>query len=160
MSVVVALVALAMAIGVVGTVVPLVPGLALVWAAPLAYGLIEGFGTTGTVAFALITAIAIAAALAGWVVPARVAGAAGAARSSILLAVVAAVVGFFVLPVVGLPVGGVVGLYAGEMQRTRNGAAAWRTTWATITGFGLAALIQFGLALTMTGIWVVWVLVS
>jgi uncharacterized protein YqgC (DUF456 family) len=158
MSVVVALVALAMAIGMVGTVVPLVPGLALVWAAALAYGLVEGFGTTGTVAFSLVTVFAIAGALAGWVVPARVAGAAGAARSSILLGVGAAIVGFFVLPVVGLPVGGVAGVYAGELQRTRDGVAAWRATRATIAGFGLAALVQFGLALVMTATWVVWVL--
>jgi uncharacterized protein len=158
MSVVVALVALAMAIGMVGTVVPLVPGLALVWAAALAYGLVEGFGTTGTVAFSLVTVFAIAGALAGWVVPARVAGAAGAARSSILLGVGAAIVGFFVLPVVGLPVGGVAGVYAGELQRTRDGVAAWRATRATIAGFGLAALVQFGLALAMTATWVVWVL--
>jgi Protein of unknown function (DUF456) len=74
-----------MAVRVVGTVVPLVPGLALVWGAALAYGLLEGFGTTGTAAFTLITALAVAGALAGWVVPTRVAGAAGAARSSILL---------------------------------------------------------------------------
>jgi len=158
LSVVVALVGLAMAIGVVGTVVPLVPGLALVWAAALAYGLIEGFGTTGTAAFSLVTVFAVVGAVAGWVVPARVAGAAGAARSSILLGVAAAIVGFFVLPVVGLPVGGVAGVYAGELQRTRDGAAAWRATRATIAGFGLAALIQFALALAMTATWVVWVL--
>lgn len=157
---VVALVALAMAIGVVGTVIPLVPGLALVWAAALAYGLIEGFGTSGRVAFALVTVFAIAGALAGWIVPARVAGAAGAARSSILLGVVAAIVGFFVLPVVGLPVGGVAGVYAGELRRTQDGAAAWRATRATIAGFGLAALVQFALALAMTGTWVVWVLAT
>ena len=155
---VVALVALAMAIGVVGTVVPLVPGLALVWAATLAYGLIEGFGATGTVAFSLVTVFAIAGALAGWVVPARVAGAAGAARSSILLGVAATIVGFFVLPVVGLPVGGVAGVYAGELQRTRDGTAAWRATRATLAGFGLATLVQFALALAMAATWVVWVL--
>jgi uncharacterized protein len=160
MTVVVALVALAMAIGVVGTVVPLVPGLALVWAAALVYGLIEGFGTAGTVAFALVTLFAIAGMLAGWVVPARVAGASGAARTSILLGVVAAIVGFFVLPVVGLPVGGVAGVYAGELGRTRDVSAAWRATRATIAGFGLAALLQFAVALAMTATWVVWVLAT
>src|SRR5262245_52132891 len=159
-DVVVALVALAMAVGVVGTVLPLVPGLVLVWAAALAYGLIEGFGTAGTVAFALVTVFAVAGVVAGWVVPARVAGAAGAARTSILLGVVAAIVGFFVIPIVGLPVGGVAGVYAGELQRTRDGAAAWRATRATLAGFGLAALVQFALALGMTVTWVFWVLTA
>jgi uncharacterized protein YqgC (DUF456 family) len=112
------------------------------------------------VAFSLVTVLAIAGALVGWVVPARVAGASGAARASILLGVVAAIVGFFALPVVGLPVGGVAGVYAGELLRTRDGMAAWRATRATIRGFGLAALLQFALALAMTATWVVWVLAA
>src|SRR5919109_38793 len=90
-----------MAVGAVGTVVPLVPGLALVWAAALVYGVVEGFGGVGTVAFGVITVLAAAGTLAGWVVPARVAGRAGASRSSVLLGAVAAIVGFFVIPFVG-----------------------------------------------------------
>jgi uncharacterized protein len=78
----------------------------------------------------------------------------------VLLGAVAAIVGFFVLPIVGLPVGGVAGVYAGELQRTRDGAAAWRATRATIAGFGLAALVQFALALAMTATWVAWVLAT
>jgi uncharacterized protein len=101
----------------VGTVVPLVPGLALVCAAALAYGLIEGFGTIWTVALSIVTVFAMARALAGWVVRIRVAEPDRAARSSVL-GMVAAVVGFFVPPVVGLHLGGVVGVYAGELQRT------------------------------------------
>jgi uncharacterized protein YqgC (DUF456 family) len=118
--------------------------------------LVIGFG----VAFAVITALAIAGTLAGWVVPAKVAGAAGAARSSILLGVVAAIVGFFVIPVVGLAVGGVAGVYAGELQRTGDGAAAWRATRATIAGFGLAALVQLATALAIAVVWVVWVVAT
>jgi uncharacterized protein len=157
---VVALVAVAMAVGAVGTIVPLVPGLALVWGAALAYGLVEGFGTTGTAVFTVITALVAAGTVAGWVVPARVAGAAGAARSSVLLGVVAAVVGFFVIPVVGLVVGGVAGVYVGELQRTGDGAVAWRATRATLAGFGLAALVQLAVALVVAAAWVVWVLAS
>ena len=157
---VVALVAVAMAVGAVGTVVPLVPGLALVWGAALTYGLVEGFGRIGTAAFAFVTTLAVAGALAGWVVPTRVARGAGAARSSILLGAVAAIVGFFILPVVGLVVGGVAGVYAGELQRTGSGAAAWRATRATLAGFGLAALVQLGIALAMAATWAVWVLAT
>jgi uncharacterized protein YqgC (DUF456 family) len=141
-------------------VVPLVPGLALVWGAALAYGLVEGFDTTGTVAFTLMTVLAVVGTLAGWVVPARVAGKAGAARSSILLGLVAAVVGFFVIPVVGLAVGGVAGVYAGELQRTGDRDAAWRTTRATLTGFGLAALAQLGIAMAMAAVWAAWVVIA
>lgn len=155
-----ALVAVAMAVGVAGTVVPLVPGLGLVAAAALAYGAVEGFGTTGTVAFVVILALGVAGTVAGVVVPHRAAGRAGAPRSSLLLGALGAVIGFFAVPVVGLPLGGVAGIYVGERMRTGDGAAAWRATRATLRGFGLAALVQMAAGLAMAAVWVVWVLVD
>ena len=154
----VAAVAVAIAIGVVGTVVPLLPGLLLIIAAALAYGVVDGFGTTGTVAAALIVAVGIAGTAAGVIIPKRAAGAAGAPRSSLLVGGVGAVVGFFALPVIGLPIGGVVGIYLSERLRTGDGDVAWRTTRATVRGFGLATLAQLAAALLMAAIWVVWVL--
>ena len=118
------LLAVVMAVGAVGTIVPLLPGLALIWVAGLIYGLAEGFGSVGVAAFGVMTALAAGAALAGWVVPHRRASAAGASRASVWLGVLAAIVGFFVVPVVGLPLGGVLGIYVGENLRTRDPAAA------------------------------------
>ena len=155
---IVVLVALGMAVGVVGTLVPLVPGLGLCWAAALVYGLVEGFETVGVVAFVAITALTAAGTVAGYVVPARVAGAAGAAKLSIVLGALAAIVGFFVIPVVGVIVGGVVGVYAGEYARTHDGSVAWRSTRATLTGFGLAALLQLGAAVAIAATWAIWTL--
>jgi uncharacterized protein len=153
-------VAIAMAVGIVGTLVPLVPGLGLAWAAALVYGLAEGFGADGVTAMVVITALAVGGTVAGWVVPARVAGNAGADRLSILLGVVGAVVGFFVIPVVGVMVGGVAGVYVGELRRTSDGGAAWQATWATIKGFGAATLLQFLAAFLIAVTWGVWVAVG
>lgn len=150
-------VGIAMAVGIVGTLVPLVPGLGLTWAAALAYGLAEGFGTAGVTAMVVITALTIVGTVAGWVVPARVAGNAGADRLSILLGAVGAVVGFFVIPVVGVMVGGVAGVYLGELRRTSDGGDAWQATWATIKGFGAAAILQFLAAVLIAVTWGVWV---
>ena len=151
------LVAVAMAVGLAGTVVPVVPGLGLVWLAGLAYGLAEGFGTLGVVAFTVMTALAGAGTVAGVVLPRRAAGAAGAAGTSLWLGAALAVVGFFVVPVVGLPLGGALGIYAGEHLRTGDRALAWRATRATLTGFGVAALVQFAAGVGMVLAWVVWV---
>ncbi|HEX6418212.1 MAG TPA: DUF456 domain-containing protein, partial [Acidimicrobiales bacterium] len=147
--------ALVMAVGAVGTVLPLVPGLSLVWGAGLVYGLDQGFDTAGTVAFAAMTVLALAAAVAGYVVPHRRATGAGASRGSVWLGVAGALIGFFAVPVVGLPLGGVLGVYVGEHVRTRDAGAARRATWATITGFGIAALVQLGAALAMIALWAV-----
>jgi uncharacterized protein YqgC (DUF456 family) len=152
----VGLVALAMAVGVVGTLVPVLPGLALVWAAGLAYGFAEGFGTVGTAAMVVMTALAIAGQAAGWLLPKRAAAAAGAHKRSVWLGALGAVVGFFVIPVVGVAVGGLAGIYAAEWQRTRDPALAWNATRRTLVGFGLATLAQFGAALAMVATWLGW----
>src|SRR5688572_14459547 len=146
-----------MAIGVVGTVVPLVPGLGLVVVAALVYGVAEGFGPVGGVAVALILALAAAGTAAGVVLPGRAAIRTGAPRRSLALAAVGAVIGFFVVPVVGLPLGGVLGIYVGERLRTADGATARRTTMATLKAFGLAALAQFAAGVAMVLTWIAWV---
>ena len=76
------------------------------------------------------------------------------------LGVAGGVVGFFVVPVVGLPIGGVLGIYVGEHLRTGDPVAAWRATRATITGFGIAVLVQFAAALSMIAMWLVWVIID
>jgi uncharacterized protein YqgC (DUF456 family) len=154
------LLGLVMAVGAVGTVVPLVPGISLVWGAGLVYGLDQGFGAVGVVAFAVMTGLAAAATVAGYVVPKRRATRAGASRATVWLGVAGAMVGFFVVPVVGLPVGGVLGIYLGERLHTGDTVAAWRATRATVIGFGIAALVQFAAALSMIGVWVVWLIVD
>lgn len=157
---VVLLVAIAMAVGVAGTVVPLFPGLGLVVAAALVYGVVEGFGAVGVAAFLVIVLLGVSGTLAGVVVPQRAAGSGGAPRRSILIGAVGAVVGFFVVPILGLALGGALGIYVAERMRTGNSGAAWRTTKATLRGFGLAALAQLGAGLAMAGVWVVWVLAA
>lgn len=156
----VAAVALAMAVGIAGTVVPVLPGLVLVAGAALVYGAVDGFGTVGIVASALIVAVGVAGTVAGVVVPQRAASASGAPRSSIFVGAVGAAIGFFVVPIVGLPLGGVVGIYLGERARTGDAGTAWRTTRATVRGFGIAALLQLAAGLLMAAIWVAWVVAA
>jgi len=156
----VTLLAVVMAVGAVGTVVPLLPGLVLVWGAGVVYGLDQGFDALGVACLTIMTLLAVAATVAGYVVPQRRAAGAGATRSSVWLGIAGAAVGFFAVPIVGMPLGGVLGIYVGELRRTGDGAAAWRATRATIAGFGLATLIQFVAALAMIAVWVGWVMAA
>jgi Protein of unknown function (DUF456) len=57
-----------------------------------------------------------------------------------------------------LPIGGALGIYVGERLRTGDSDAAYRATRAAITGFGVAAIVQFAAALSMIAVWVVWVI--
>src|SRR5687768_4381989 len=92
-----ALVAVAMAVGLIGTVVPVLPGLLLIWAAALVYGLLAGFGTAGIVAFAVITMLLGIGMAMSYVLPKRAGERGGAGKTSLRLGVVGAIVGFFVI---------------------------------------------------------------
>jgi uncharacterized protein YqgC (DUF456 family) len=154
------LVAIAMAIGLLGTLLPFLPGLPIVWAAALVYGLAEGFGTVGWLLFALITAVGIAGLVLGTVLPHRRASARGAPRSTILIGVVAGIIGFFVIPIVGLPIGAGIGVLLAERRRLGDWDQAWGATKDLMVGFGIGALVQFGAGAGMIVLWVAWVLLD
>ena len=153
-------VAVAMAVGIVGTVLPLVPGLPVVWAAALVYGLGAGFGSVGWVAFGAISIFFVAGMIAGIVLPQRSLAAVGAPRSTMLAGLVGAVVGFFVVPIVGLPLGAAVGVWMAERARLEDAGAAWRSTRSLLLGFGAGALTQVLAGLAMTAVWVGWVVLG
>lgn len=154
---VVALVAVAMAVGLIGTVVPVMPGLLLMWGAGLVYGIIEGFGGVGIPAFAVMTMLLGVGMAMSYVLPKRGGERGGAAKSSVRLGIVGAIVGFFVIPVLGLPIGGAAGVLLGEYGRLRDWPAAWGATWSVLAGFGLAVLAEFTAGVAMIATWVGWV---
>ena len=68
-------------------------------------------------------------------------------NSSVLLGGVLAIIGFFVIPVLGLPIGFVGGLYLAEYSRLKDGKTAWNSSWESIKAIGLGAAIEFALAM-------------
>ncbi|MGH2806063.1 MAG: DUF456 domain-containing protein [Actinomycetota bacterium] len=156
----IALVALAMVVGVIGTVLPFLPGLPIVWAAALFYGIVAGFGAVGWVSFAIITALAVLGIVAGIVLPHRHVKEGGAPMSTVLASIVGAIVGFFLIPVIGLPLGAVVGVLLAERVRTADWGTAWVATKNLIVGFGLGALAQLGCGLAMIVTWIAWVVID
>ena len=73
---------------------------------------------------------------------------------------VGAVVGFFVIPVVGLVVGGVAAVYLAELARLQDFGLAWGSTWAVLRGIGIGMLVELTAALLMVGVWALGVLVT
>ena len=149
-----------MVVGLLGTIVPILPGLPVIVGAAVLYGIAEGFGFVGVLALVVIGALGVAGTIAGFVLPQRAAGGAGASNSSMLLGVAGAVAGFFVVPVVGVALGGALGIYLGERGRQRSHDEAWGATVATLKGFGIGALVQFGAGVAMVLVWVVWLVAA
>jgi uncharacterized protein YqgC (DUF456 family) len=154
MSVVEVLVAVAVAVGLAGVVVPFLPGSALVGAAILAWAVSTGGGTAW-----LVLAVALALLVAGtavkYLVPGRRLGAAGVPSRSIVAGGILAVAGFFLLPVVGLVAGFLLGVFLAEWHRLGDPAGARRSTWQAVRAVGLGILVELGFGLAAAAVWVV-----
>jgi uncharacterized protein YqgC (DUF456 family) len=156
----VAAIALVMAVGLAGTIVPFVPGTSLIWAAALVYGLVAGFARAGWIAFSLITILLVTGTALKIVLPHRRGKAGGAPTRTLVIGAIAGIVGFFLIPVVGLALGAVAGVLVAEYARTRAWPRAWRSTKGVIVGIGLGALAELGVGTGMVLCWVAWVLVE
>ncbi len=154
------IVAVAMAVGLVGTLIPVLPGLLLILGAAIFYGIVEGFGVVGAAAMVVISGLFVAGSLVSVVLARRSAARGGAPRSSLLAAVAGGVVGMFVLPVVGFIPGAIAGLLLAERARLRDWSAAWRVTLTAMKGFGLGVLVEAACGVAMVATWAVWVFLT
>jgi uncharacterized protein YqgC (DUF456 family) len=80
---------------------------------------------------------------------------AGVPKRSLLIGALLGIVGFFVIPVVGLLVGFVLGIYLSELERLRDHQPAWRSTMHALKAVGLSMLVELLGALLASGIWLV-----
>jgi uncharacterized protein len=154
------LLGLIMAIGMVGVVVPVLPGLLLVWGAGVAWAWLDGGGALRWSVAAILTLLFVAGTTLKYVLPARSASGAGAPRSTLLLAALGAVVGFFVIPVVGFVVGGVGVVFLAELARLGSAAAAWHSTRAVLVGVGIGMLVELCAAASMIAVWLLGVVLT
>ncbi len=152
------LVALAIAVGIVGIVVPLLPGTLLVLAAILVWALQIGTATGWSV-FALAAFFLAVGAVVKYVVPGRRLKQGGVPTSTLLLGGLFGVTGFFVIPVVGLLVGFVLGVYLAELRRVGS-ASAWPATVHALKAVGLSMLIEMVAGLFAAAVWVAGVVVT
>lgn len=147
-----AVVGLVIAVGLVGVVVQVLPGALLILGAVLVWAAETG-GAVAWVAFA-VGALAVAGASVGkYLLAGRHLKGAGVRNSTLAWGGVLGVVGFFVVPVVGLPLGFVLGVYLAERVRRREHRAAWTATVAALKATGITVLVELAGALVAAGAW-------
>ena len=146
------LVLLAMLVGTVGIVVPVLPGLLLVWGATLVWAFERQDGP-GWLVFGIATLLYAVGLVAQYLVPGRRMKTAGVDGVIVAVALVVAVVGFFVVPVVGGPLGFVLTVYVLELAKHRSHAPAWHATTQAIRAVALNIGIELVTAFAMIATW-------
>ena len=158
MSLTEVVVAITIAIGLVGILVPVLPGTLLILAAILVWAAQVGGATAWLVAATAVALLAVGTVVK-YVVPGRRLKVSGIPASTQWVGALGAVVGFFVVPVVGLFLGFVVGVYAAEHRRL-GARLAWPSTRAALGAVGLALLIELAAGVLAASVWAVGVTVT
>ena len=154
------LVGLVLAVGVVGTVLPLVPGLPLAWVAVVVWAVLDGGGPGRWLVVLLAGVLAVAGVAAKYTLSSRSLAASGAPRSTVLLAGLAAIAGFFVLPVLGALAGLAVGAFVAEYLRLGSTGAAWRSTRGVLLALGIGSLLELAAGVAIGLVWLVGVVAT
>jgi uncharacterized protein len=145
--------ALLIVVGIVGIVVPVLPGLILVLAGVAVWAIPRGDAVGWTV-LGIATAIVVLGSVAKYLLPGRRLRDSGVPGRTIAAGAVLGVVGFFVIPVVGLFLGFVLGIYLAELVRLHGSEQAWPSTRQALAAVGWSIVIELATGLLAAAVWI------
>ncbi len=139
------------ALGILGIVIPALPGVGFIFAGTLLYAIVTGFEViSGWIIFlfAVMTGAAIAADYAAGILGAKKYN---ASKYGIIGSIVGLIVGFF-FSIPGIILGPLVGAVVFEMIGGRDSRDAMRAGWGTFVGFIGGMVFKVVVGLSMIGI--------
>ncbi|MDL2259304.1 DUF456 domain-containing protein [Deltaproteobacteria bacterium OttesenSCG-928-K17] len=137
-----------MLVGLAGTIVPVLPGIPIIWAAMLGYGWFTGWAAYGAAAM-IVTGLLVALSVAVDQL-ASVMGAKkfGATRAGMIGSFVGAIVGLILLNIIGLILGTFLGAVAFEMAFSkRDFRQSMASGTGALVGFLAGSLFKFMLGM-------------
>lgn len=144
-------------VGLFGLIVPIFPGLVVMWLAILGYGVVTGFASPGVVVFIIITILMLAGTLVDNLMMGIGAKQGGASWGTILIALLAGVLGTILVP----PLGGIFAapgaVFLLEYLRLKDTQKAWQALRGLATGWGLSFVIRFIIGVVIMLLWWFWV---
>lgn len=146
------IVGLVILIGLIGVIVPILPGVILIFAAIAVWAFMTG-GSTAWSVFAVATVALAISGIVKYTWPGRRMREAGVSNRALLVGAILGVAGFFVIPIVGLFIGFVLGVYLAELYRLKTNDLAWPATLHALKGVGLSMLVELFGALIAAGVW-------
>lgn len=150
---------LAMAIGLVGVLIPVVPGLVVVGFTAILWAF-----EVGTTAAWMVTGVMLVLLVVGTVLkyqlPGRELKSQEVPTTTWALAGLFGIIGFFAIPVIGAAIGFVVGAYIGERRRFSAHGPAWESSKRLIAGIGKGLAVEFAAGLAAIIVWIVFVVAT
>jgi uncharacterized protein YqgC (DUF456 family) len=151
----------AMAVGLIGVILPVVPGVGFIWVVVLVYAIAEQFATIDPLTFAVLTVLgAIGFSADLWMshAGAKIGGASvWSLLAGLVLGAVGAIVGLAFLGIGAVPgaiVGAVLGVLLAEWYQRRDWHEALKAVGGWLVGCTLSGGVQFLIAILMILIFV------
>ena len=139
-------------IGLAGIVVPVLPGTVLIAATVLVWAVVTGGSTAWMAAGIAVTLLAVGFVVK-FAIPHRRLRDAGVPPSTIVVGAVLGVIGFFAVPVIGLFLGFIGGVWLAEARRL-GAPRAWPSTTSALKATGLSILIELTSGLLAVAVFV------
>ncbi len=143
----------AILVGVLGVLIPVLPGLLLCWLGVLLWALLGDAGAGRWLVLALATVVALAGTVVKYLWPGKRLKSTGVPTASLVAGGVLGLIGFFVIPVAGLVLGFVLGMWLAERARLGPGQA-WPSTRNALGAVGLSLMVELAAALGVAVVWV------
>jgi uncharacterized protein len=142
-------------------VLPLLPGLVIIWLAALGYGLLAGFGTLGWIIFAILSVLMLGGSIVDNILMGTSAHKEGAPWWVLLLAMAAAIAGSILIPIpiIGGILAALLTLFGIEWLRRKDWRKALLSIKGMLIGWGWAFLVRLIIGLVMISLWFIWALV-
>lgn len=149
-----------MLIGLFGTLIPIFPGIVIIWLAALVYAVISALSGTMTgwdwFFFVLITILGAFGTIVDNIILAKKLRETGTPWRSIIIAYVVGLgSSLFFTPISGL-FATPAALYLVEYSRLRERSLAFNSTKAFLIGFGWTFVALFAIGGVMIGFWLIW----
>jgi uncharacterized protein YqgC (DUF456 family) len=146
--------------GLMGLMIPVFPGLTVMWLGTLVYAIIMALvgkmWWAGWLIFVIITLLMIGGNIVDNIIIAKHMRDKDIPWSSIILSFIAGiVVSLFFTPLIGM-IASPIGLFLAEWRRLKDKHLALDNTTAWMTGWGWSFLARFGIGIVMILFWALW----
>jgi uncharacterized protein YqgC (DUF456 family) len=145
------------AIGMVGTVYPILPGVVAVYAAFFVYGWLISFAPFGFWFWLIQSLIVISVVVADYAVSAMGVKKFGGTRASVIGSTIGLIVGPFVIPAFGIILGPFIGAVIGELIIGTKWNMALKAGVGSVVGFFSSVVVKIVLQLLMIVLFFLWV---
>jgi hypothetical protein len=145
---------LVMLIGLVGILLPVIPGTVLIFVSALVYAYLEGFQTVGwptLLVMALLTLVGTTADMWATSVGAKAGGASG---WSIVSGVIGGLLGLLVFSLPGAIIGAILGVLLTEAYRVHDWRKAIKAGGGWMAGWLLSVVVRLAVGLVMVALFV------